>query len=55
MTRYTGDYLADLDAEWIRAADPTRLIHYHPAGEAPVVDVVATEMPSGYNRATADR
>ena len=35
----------DAMAEWIRAADPTRLIHYHPAGEAPVVDIVSVMYP----------
>jgi len=35
----------DAMAEWIRAADPTRLIHYHPAGEAPLVDVVSVMYP----------
>jgi beta-galactosidase/beta-glucuronidase len=31
----------DAMAEWIRAADPTRFIHYEQAFDAPVVDVVS--------------
>lgn len=36
----------DAMAEWIRAADPTRLIHYEGAGDAPMVDVVSTMYPT---------
>ncbi len=33
-------------AEWARAHDPHRLIHYHPAGDAPWVDIIAPMYPS---------
>ncbi|HEX73250.1 MAG TPA: DUF4981 domain-containing protein, partial [Candidatus Hydrogenedentes bacterium] len=36
----------DKAAAWIRGHDPTRLIHYHPAEEAPVVDIIAPMYPS---------
>ncbi|MEA3338314.1 MAG: glycoside hydrolase family 2 TIM barrel-domain containing protein [Chloroflexota bacterium] len=31
---------------WIRDVDPTRPIHYHPAGNAPSVDMLSTMYPS---------
>ncbi len=31
---------------WLRERDPTRPIHYHPAGDAPIVDVIAPMYPS---------
>ncbi|MBN1310311.1 MAG: DUF4981 domain-containing protein [Anaerolineae bacterium] len=33
-------------ADWIRDRDPTRLIHYHPAGDLPGVDVLAPMYPT---------
>ncbi len=36
----------DKAAAWIRAHDPTRLIHYHPAEEAPMLDIIAPMYPS---------
>ncbi len=33
-------------AEWIRAHDPTRPIHYHPAEDDPVVDILGPMYPS---------
>lgn len=33
-------------AHWIRQAEPTRLIHYHPAENAPMVDLLAPMYPS---------
>jgi beta-galactosidase/beta-glucuronidase len=33
-------------ASWIRANDPTRLIHYHPADDAPAVDILGPMYPS---------
>ena len=33
-------------AEWIRAHDPTRPIHYHPAEDAPLVDILGPMYPS---------
>jgi beta-galactosidase len=36
----------DAMAEWVRAADPTRPIHYERAYEASIVDVVSTMYPS---------
>ena len=33
-------------SEWIHKADPTRLVHYHPAEDAPCVDVIAPMYPS---------
>ncbi|MBC7316639.1 MAG: DUF4981 domain-containing protein, partial [Chloroflexi bacterium] len=32
-------------SEWIRAYDPTRLIHYNPAGDAPTVDILSPMYP----------
>lgn len=36
----------DVMANWIRRNDPTRLIHYHPADDAPIVDILAPMYPS---------
>ncbi|MBW7883681.1 MAG: DUF4981 domain-containing protein [Caldilineaceae bacterium] len=36
----------DAMAAWIRAHDPTRPIHYHPAEDAPVVDILGPMYPS---------
>ena len=36
----------DAVAEWIHQRDPTRLVHYHPAGDAPIVDVLGPMYPS---------
>lgn len=36
----------DVMANWIRRHDPTRLIHYHPAENAPIVDILAPMYPS---------
>lgn len=36
----------DKAAEWIRAHDPTRPIHYHPADESPMLDIIAPMYPS---------
>lgn len=36
----------DAMAEWIRSADPTRLVHYERAYEAAVVDIVSSMYPS---------
>ena len=36
----------DAMAAWIRSADPTRLIHYEGAGDAPVVDIVSVMYPT---------
>ena len=36
----------DTVADWIHGRDPTRLIHYHPAEDAPIVDVLAPMYPS---------
>lgn len=33
-------------SEWIRAHEPTRLIHYHPAGDDPAVDILGPMYPS---------
>jgi beta-galactosidase len=33
-------------AAWVRENDPTRPIHYHPAGEGPVTDIIAPMYPS---------
>ena len=33
-------------AAWLRAADTTRPIHYHPAGSDPITDIVAPMYPS---------
>ena len=35
----------DAVAAWIRANDPTRLIHYHPAEDAPIVDILGPMYP----------
>jgi len=36
----------DAMAEWIRGADPTRLIHYEGAHDSPMVDIVSTMYPT---------
>ncbi|MCC6458074.1 MAG: DUF4981 domain-containing protein [Caldilineaceae bacterium] len=36
----------DAMANWIRSHDPTRLIHYHPAEDAPIVDILGPMYPS---------
>jgi len=36
----------DAMAEWIRASDPTRLIHYEGAYDSPMVDIVSTMYPT---------
>lgn len=36
----------DVMANWIRRTDPTRLIHYHPAEDAPIVDILGPMYPS---------
>ncbi|HPO13196.1 MAG TPA: glycoside hydrolase family 2 TIM barrel-domain containing protein [Candidatus Hydrogenedentes bacterium] len=36
----------DTMAEWLRAHDPTRVIHYHPAEESPMLDIIAPMYPS---------
>ncbi|MCU1353036.1 MAG: beta-galactosidase [Acidimicrobiales bacterium] len=36
----------DAAAAWVRAVDPSRPIHYHPAGDAPIVDVIGPMYPS---------
>lgn len=33
-------------ADWARANDPGRPIHYHPAGETPITDIIAPMYPS---------
>ncbi len=33
-------------SDWIRAYDPTRLIHYHPAEDAPTIDILGPMYPS---------
>lgn len=33
-------------SEWTRAADPTRLVHYHPAEDDPSIDVLGPMYPS---------
>ena len=33
-------------ANWIHARDDTRPVHYHPAGDAPTVDILAPMYPS---------
>jgi beta-galactosidase len=33
-------------ARWVRARDATRLIHYHPADDAPAVDIIGPMYPS---------
>ncbi len=36
----------DAMAAWIRARDDTRLLHYHPAGDAPFLDILGPMYPS---------
>ncbi|NOZ30088.1 MAG: DUF4981 domain-containing protein [Chloroflexi bacterium] len=36
----------DAMADWIHENDPTRLVHYHPAEDAPIVDVLGPMYPS---------
>lgn len=36
----------DAMANWIRRRDPTRLIHYHPAEDSPIVDILGPMYPS---------
>ncbi|MEZ4583713.1 MAG: glycoside hydrolase family 2 TIM barrel-domain containing protein [Caldilineaceae bacterium] len=36
----------DAMAAWIRAHDPTRPVHYHPAEDAPVIDILGPMYPS---------
>jgi len=36
----------DAMAQWIRSNDPTRPIHYHPAGDGPATDIIAPMYPS---------
>ncbi len=36
----------DKMAAWMRAHDPTRVIHYHPADESPMLDIIAPMYPS---------
>lgn len=36
----------DTGAEWIRGYDPTRPLHYHPAGQAQVIDILGPMYPS---------
>ncbi|MHB0858359.1 MAG: beta-galactosidase, LacZ type [Anaerolineae bacterium] len=36
----------DAMSHWIHANDPTRLVHYHPAADAPVVDILGPMYPS---------
>ncbi|GAB4513023.1 MAG: hypothetical protein Kow0047_24540 [Anaerolineae bacterium] len=36
----------DAMADWIHANDPTRLVHYHPAEDAPIVDIIGPMYPS---------
>ncbi|HIQ05349.1 MAG TPA: DUF4981 domain-containing protein, partial [Anaerolineae bacterium] len=36
----------DAIANWIHKHDPTRLVHYHPAEDAPIVDVLGPMYPS---------
>ncbi|MCD6520414.1 MAG: DUF4981 domain-containing protein, partial [Anaerolineae bacterium] len=36
----------DALADWIHQHDPTRLVHYHPAEDAPIVDMVSFMYPS---------
>lgn len=36
----------DVIAGWIHQRDPTRLVHYHPAENAPIVDVLGPMYPS---------
>ena len=36
----------DAMADWIHENDPTRLVHYHPAESAPIIDVLGPMYPS---------
>ena len=36
----------DVMANWVRGRDPSRLIHYHPADDAPIVDILGPMYPS---------
>ncbi len=36
----------DKMADWLRAQDRTRVIHYHPAEESPMLDIIAPMYPS---------
>ncbi len=36
----------DAMANWIRSRDDTRLIHYHPAEDAPIIDILGPMYPS---------
>jgi beta-galactosidase len=36
----------DAMANWIRSRDPSRLIHYHPAEDSPIVDILGPMYPS---------
>lgn len=36
----------DAMANWIRRRDPSRLIHYHPAEDSPIVDILGPMYPS---------
>jgi beta-galactosidase/beta-glucuronidase len=36
----------DTGAEWIRGYDPTRPLHYHPAGEAQIIDILGPMYPT---------
>ncbi len=36
----------DAMAAWIRARDKTRLLHYHPAGDSPILDILGPMYPS---------
>ena len=36
----------DKAAEWIRAVDPTRAIHYEPADDSPILDIIAPMYPT---------
>ncbi|MBN2304077.1 MAG: DUF4981 domain-containing protein, partial [Anaerolineae bacterium] len=33
-------------SDWIRSYDPTRLVHYHPADDAPTIDILGPMYPS---------
>ncbi|HOZ48967.1 MAG TPA: glycoside hydrolase family 2 TIM barrel-domain containing protein [Candidatus Hydrogenedentes bacterium] len=36
----------DKAAAWIRSVDPTRVIHYHPAENSPILDIIAPMYPT---------
>ena len=36
----------DAAAAWVHRADPSRPVHYHPAGDAPCVDIIGPMYPS---------